>query len=325
MYIVPHMCNANNHGPNCRCGWGGEGHAGGSGNYYTPPKSWVERPITIHIPFSSRTYAGYTNPNAKCPVCGAAVFFYQSPYGGRVFFDELGPPWPKHPCTDNVLSKIYVESDTKLSSIVIEEPDRRGTIVPRWQREGWEAYRCVNIDQDYSEDVRRISGKLPSTDASLILYALASWYRLREEHMELMMIKCICKRAGRYLCEVAEVSESRVGSFRFTAYSKVGSWALGWPAEYSPVSPIPIDEHYSCVFWELAEVAKWFTNTVNLPLSPFVLLTGERVHNPVNYYEGLHLLLSRLPTSKVVLSGIRLVTELQSLRDYVQATCNGKD
>jgi hypothetical protein len=29
------------------------------------------------------------------------VFFYQSPYGGRVFFDSLGPPWPKHPCTDH--------------------------------------------------------------------------------------------------------------------------------------------------------------------------------------------------------------------------------
>lgn len=42
----------------------------------------------------------YTTPNAVCPVCGADVFFYQSPYGGRVFFDELGPPWPKYPCTD---------------------------------------------------------------------------------------------------------------------------------------------------------------------------------------------------------------------------------
>jgi hypothetical protein len=47
------------------------------------------------------TYPSYINPNARCPVCGADVYFYQSPYGGRVFFDELGPPWPKHPCTDN--------------------------------------------------------------------------------------------------------------------------------------------------------------------------------------------------------------------------------
>lgn len=46
----------------------------------------------------------YTIPNASCPVCGAAVFFYRADNGGRVFFDPpLGPPWGKHPCTDNVV------------------------------------------------------------------------------------------------------------------------------------------------------------------------------------------------------------------------------
>jgi len=44
--------------------------------------------------------ACYVNPNAKCPECGAPVFYYQNEFGSRVFFDELGPPWPKHPCTD---------------------------------------------------------------------------------------------------------------------------------------------------------------------------------------------------------------------------------
>jgi hypothetical protein len=43
----------------------------------------------------------YVNPNARCPVCRATVYFYQSPFGGRVFFDDLGWPWPKHGCTDN--------------------------------------------------------------------------------------------------------------------------------------------------------------------------------------------------------------------------------
>lgn len=52
-----------------------------------------------------RTIESYTNPNASCPICGAAVFFYQSPNGGRVFFDNLGWPWPKHPCTDNPASQ----------------------------------------------------------------------------------------------------------------------------------------------------------------------------------------------------------------------------
>lgn len=41
----------------------------------------------------------FTIPNAICPVCGAKVFFYANEHGSRVFFDELGPPWPKHPCT----------------------------------------------------------------------------------------------------------------------------------------------------------------------------------------------------------------------------------
>ena len=45
--------------------------------------------------------ARYVNPNAVCPVCNAPVFFYQNEVGSRVYFDELGPPWPKHPCTDN--------------------------------------------------------------------------------------------------------------------------------------------------------------------------------------------------------------------------------
>lgn len=57
---------------------------------------------------SERTHAyrpfrdidSYVNPNASCPVCGDRVFYFQSRHGGRVFFDALGWPWPKHPCTD---------------------------------------------------------------------------------------------------------------------------------------------------------------------------------------------------------------------------------
>jgi hypothetical protein len=56
-------------------------------------------PLKASKPFGSVT--SYVNPNAHCPVCGKKVFFYQSPFGGRVFFDDVGWPWPKHPCTDN--------------------------------------------------------------------------------------------------------------------------------------------------------------------------------------------------------------------------------
>lgn len=55
----------------------------------------------------------YVLPNATCPVCGAPVFFYQNEFGSKVFFDELGPPWPKHPCTDNA---IQAARDTESTS-----------------------------------------------------------------------------------------------------------------------------------------------------------------------------------------------------------------
>lgn len=45
----------------------------------------------------------YVVPNAACPVCGQAVYFYANDHGSRVYFDELGPPWPKHGCTDRRL------------------------------------------------------------------------------------------------------------------------------------------------------------------------------------------------------------------------------
>lgn len=48
----------------------------------------------------------FTNPNATCPVCGAEVYYYEHPNGARVYFDELGPPWLKHPCTDSPSFKI---------------------------------------------------------------------------------------------------------------------------------------------------------------------------------------------------------------------------
>jgi hypothetical protein len=76
------------------------------------------------------TYPSYINPNARCPVCGASVYFYQSPYGGRVFFDELGPPWPKHPCTDNpVVRHHFASAESRLRFLVgaSSEPSEHST------------------------------------------------------------------------------------------------------------------------------------------------------------------------------------------------------
>lgn len=91
-------CNAWNHPIDCNCGWGGD--TGGGFRATIAVRS--ELPADgLQWRSATASYDSYVVPNARCPVCGGDVFFYQSPSGGRVFFDELGPPWPKHPCTDN--------------------------------------------------------------------------------------------------------------------------------------------------------------------------------------------------------------------------------
>ncbi len=124
------MCNAFNHPPGCTCGWGGVWYGGNSNQ-----GDWLfnKEPRPRKLGRQRGTYdnpsAGLTVPNSKCPVCGASVFYYESPYGGRVFFDDLGPPWPKHPCTsgDNV-------------SIAAQKPQS-------WQKESWKPLSSVSIEE----------------------------------------------------------------------------------------------------------------------------------------------------------------------------------
>lgn len=84
------MCNAKNHRWNCDCGFGGDSHLTKG-----TPNAEVDQDL-FSVP---RIPRHYTKPNARCPVCSASVFFYTLENNGRVFFDEIGPPWPKHACT----------------------------------------------------------------------------------------------------------------------------------------------------------------------------------------------------------------------------------
>src|SRR5260221_9367601 len=72
-----------------------------------------QTPARCLVAFGDVPLGSFTIPNASCPVCGASVFFYQSPHNGRVFFDELGPPWPKHPCTDNPQLSVYTPREPR--------------------------------------------------------------------------------------------------------------------------------------------------------------------------------------------------------------------
>jgi ribosomal protein S27E len=85
----------------------------------------------------------YLNPNAKCPVCGKSVFFYQSEHGGRVFFDDVGWPWPKHPCTDRAAAQ---------NSAAIYAPTRNSAVDGSDWIKNYRFFRLISI--------RRESGRL---------------------------------------------------------------------------------------------------------------------------------------------------------------------
>ncbi len=68
--------------------------------------------------------ARFVSSNATCPVCGAHVWYYQNEYGSRVFFDDIGWPWPKHPCTDNNGSySIRAERPEERTAVEVERID----------------------------------------------------------------------------------------------------------------------------------------------------------------------------------------------------------
>ena len=123
------MCNAWNHPPDCACGWGGYGHLGrhaqavGANFRGVPPLRGGE---------------SFVIPNARCPVCDAPVFFYQSADGGRVFFDELGPPWPKHPCTN----RQSIPKQIGREEAIVHARAQRS--LP-WQADGWRPFVISQI------------------------------------------------------------------------------------------------------------------------------------------------------------------------------------
>lgn len=145
------MCNAYNHPPGCDCGWGGVWY-GAQGGY----DSWLFGRGVQHRTLGQQRgtrdpiCGSYVDPNAKCPVCGIAVYFYKSPYGGRVFFDELGPPWPKHACTSSAPA---ISHD-------------------RWVRQGWKPLTGVSIHAVVGyQNVYSIEGRLGASSRQFFFCA----------------------------------------------------------------------------------------------------------------------------------------------------------
>jgi hypothetical protein len=141
-------CNAWNHSPSCNCGWGGV-------NYLSP-----ERPGLLPRVNEFGTSQSFTTPNARCPICGDSVFFYRSPSGGAVFFDELGPPWPKHPCMESSSSP-YIRV---INSPAVPKPLSLG-----YEKDGWNPIRVTNIAPTSTKDIVAIA--VSTAHTSQILYA----------------------------------------------------------------------------------------------------------------------------------------------------------
>lgn len=81
-------------------------------------------------PFDPKAYAterAFVNPNAVCGQCGASVYYYEHPNGARVLFDQLGPPWPKHPC--------YEAGQAINRTVITQAATAAG---PLWVQEGWQ-------------------------------------------------------------------------------------------------------------------------------------------------------------------------------------------
>ena len=188
------MCNAWNHPPECRCGWGGEGHLGrGGGGAHV----WA---YPLGVPPIHEKFESYTNPNARCPECKAPVFFYQSPHGGRVYFDDLGPPWPKHPCTDKPRLRFgnpdpipTTHRRTVGSGVIFVTPDRVAHTSTRpdggpssWVLDGWE---CVSYEKSRADwGIVTVFGKTSRGDEIVLYFPRALFDAMRAANRRMFFV-----------------------------------------------------------------------------------------------------------------------------------------
>ena len=91
-------CHGHNHSPGCTCGYNpiyvdGQRNAS-SLESYSKSKQQVRSHTISLVSFRS---SSVINRGTNCTYCGKTVYYVEH-NDGKVFFDELGWPWPIHDC-----------------------------------------------------------------------------------------------------------------------------------------------------------------------------------------------------------------------------------
>lgn len=110
-------------------------------------------------------------------------FFYQNEFGSRVYFDDLGPPWPKHPCTDNTN---YLSTSKKTSAKLIYPELRDRKLISE------ENYWFTQIPWTPEDDFRESYGSKPWEFWEVLK-------RVRGEGKTLLILKGINEEKQMYL------------------------------------------------------------------------------------------------------------------------------
>ena len=141
----------------CRCSsWGNGGRA-------SKPTKQAARPQSFLSPQS------YLNPNACCPICGANVYYYENERGSKIFFDDVGWPWPKHPCTDKIVQRGLVASIAKSTAVRTSLKSVKGEVVDVLQIVGNLRATCTAL----RFAVRRLNAPKASATAIFKVYPQA--------------------------------------------------------------------------------------------------------------------------------------------------------
>jgi hypothetical protein len=199
-------CNAWNHRSNCTCdfrgghGYGGGGRHGGGGRGGFSAVAVPAEPTSAGWSRArgDGTVASYVNPNAHCPVCGASVYFYRSPYDGRVYFDDLGPPWPKHGCTDGSRSHIARPRVMPSGRVFIDIASSNAD-GPLAREEGWEPLCSSRVFDTGARTV--LTGDLGDKPAELFLFDVAKF-----DHDGPVFVRAHERAPGLYVVAVLQSS-----------------------------------------------------------------------------------------------------------------------